>query len=144
MKMKDSKEMLTSVLHTTQMGQTGIKSVLNNAVRPGLRDEMRDQLKEYDSIEKEALRLATERGWELKNLNLGLRKMSDVMSRAKLIGGDVDSKIAGMLIQGNTRGLILGIKNMHRIPQKDTQITQLAQRLIDREAVNIKKAQPFL
>ena len=139
MKMKDSKEMLTSVLHTTQMGQTGIKSVLNNAVRPGLRDEMRDQLKEYDSIEKEALRLATERGWEL-----GLRKMSDVMSRAKLIGGDVDSKIAGMLIQGNTRGLILGIKNMHRIPQKDTQITQLAQRLIDREAVNIKKAQPFL
>ena len=144
MKMKDSKEMLTAVLHTTQMGQTGIRSVLDNAISSGLQDEMRDQLKEYDAIEKEALRLAAERGWELTNLNPGLRKMSDLMSKAKLIGGEVDSKIAGMLIQGNTRGLILGIKNMHAVPKKDAQITQLAQRLIDREAVNIRKAQPFL
>ena len=142
--MKDSKEMLTAVLHTTQMGQTGIRSVLDNAISSGLQDEMRDQLKEYDAIEKEALRLAAERGWELTNLNPGLRKMSDLMSKAKLIGGEVDSKIAGMLIQGNTRGLILGIKNMHAVPKKDAQITQLAQRLIDREAVNIRKAQPFL
>ena len=144
MKMKDSKEMLTAVLHTTQMGQTGIRSVLDNAISSGLQDEMRDQLKEYDTIEKEALRLAAERGWELTNLNPALRKMSDLMSKAKLIGGEVDSKIAGMLIQGNTRGLILGIKNMHAVPKKDAQITQLAQRLIDREAVNIRKAQPFL
>ena len=144
MKMKDSKEMLTAVLHTTQMGQTGIRSVLDNAISSGLQDEMRDQLKEYDTIEKEALRLAAERGWELTNLNPALRKMSDLMSKAKLIGGEVDSKIAGMLIQGNTRGLILGIKNMHAVPKKDVQITQLAQRLIDREAVNIRKAQPFL
>ncbi len=142
--MKDIKEMLTAVLHTTQMGQTGIRSVLDNATRPDLRAEMQDQLKEYDMIEKEALRLASQRGWKLSNLNPGLRKMSDLMSRAKLIGGEVDSKIAGMLIQGNTRGLILGIKNMHAVPQTDTQITQLAQRLIDRETVNIKKAQPFL
>ena len=142
--MKDIKEMLTAVLHTTQMGQTGIRSVLDNVTRPDLRAEMQDQLKEYDTIEKEALRLASQRGWKLSNLNPGLRKMSDLMSRAKLIGGEVDSKIAGMLIQGNTRGLILGIKNMHAVPQTDTQITQLAQRLIDRETVNIKKAQPFL
>lgn len=39
--MKDSKELLSSVLHTVQMGQTGIRSVLDNAVRTGLKQELK-------------------------------------------------------------------------------------------------------
>lgn len=142
--MKDSKQLLASVLHTTQMGQTGIRSVRDNAVRPGLKQELQQQLKEYDSIEKEALRLAASRGWNLTDVNPALRKMSDMMSRARLMGGNVDSKIAGMLIQGNTRGMILGIRNLHRSSGADSAVTQLAQKLLDRENVNIQKSQPFL
>ncbi len=142
--MKNSKEILTSVLHTTQMGQTGIRSVLDNAIRPGLKQEMRSQLHEYDEIEKQALHLATARGWSLSNVNPGVRKMADMMSRARLMGGDVDSKIAGMLIQGNTRGMILGLKNLHHGSKDDSSVTQLAQRLLDSETTNIRKTQPFL
>lgn len=142
--MKDSKELLASVLHTVQMGQTGIRSVQNNAIRTGLKQELKQQLKEYDSIEKEALRLAASRGWTLTDVNPAVRKMSDMMSRARLMGGDVDSKIAGMLIQGNTRGMILGIRNLHRGDHTDSQITELAQKLLDRENVNIQKTQAYL
>ena len=35
--MKNSREILTSVLTTTQMGQIGIRSVLDTSMRPGLR-----------------------------------------------------------------------------------------------------------
>lgn len=142
--MKTNKELLTSVLHTVQMGQTGIRAVRNNAIRPALRDELDQQLQEYDTIEKEALRLAGARGWELSNVNPAVRQMSRIMSRARLMGGEIDSKIAGMLIQGNTRGIILGVKNLNRCNQSDAQITQLAEKLLNRENINIQKSQPYL
>lgn len=142
--MNDSKQLLCSLLHTVQMGQTGIRSVRNSAIRVGLKQELDQQLKQYDSIEKEALDLAQQRGWQLTNVNPGLRKMSDMMSRVQLWGGDVDSKIAGMLIQGNTRGMILGIRNLNRSADHDQQVLALAHKLLDRENINIQKTQPFL
>ena len=142
--MKSNKEVLVSVLHTVQMGQTGIRSVRNSAIRPSLQQELDEQLKEYDAIEKEALRLANNRGWELSNVNPMVRSMSRMMSQMRLMGGEVDSKIAGMLIQGNTRGIILGVKNLNRSKQDDTQVTQLAQRLLNRENINIQKSQVYL
>lgn len=143
-KMKDNKQLLTSVLHTVQMGQTGIRSVENSAHLGGLKEEMANQLKEYDAIEKEALSLADQRGWQLTDVHPALRKMSDIMSRVRLTGGDADSKIAGMLIQGNTRGMILGIRNLHDTAEADPQVLQLAQKLLDREQINIQKSQDYL
>ena len=60
------------------------------------------------------------------------------------MAGDTDSTIAGMLIQGNTRGIILGVKNINRDDHTDSQVTQLAHRLLNRENINIQKSQPFL
>lgn len=142
--MKDSKEILASVLHTTQMGQTGIRSVQENANGAGLKQELGHQLKQYDAIEKEALRLAASRGWSLTDVHPAVRKISDMMARARLMGNDVDSKIAAMLIQGNTRGMILGIRNLHQSDGTDAQVTELAQRLIDKESINIQKTQAYL
>lgn len=142
--MKENKQLLCSLLHTVQMGQTGIRSVQKRAIRSALKQEMAQQLHEYDAIEQEALRLAEARGWALTDVNPAVRKMSDLMARARLVGGDTDSKIAGMLIQGNVRGMILGIRDLHRTPNADTQITALAEKLLDRENINIQKSQPYL
>lgn len=142
--MNESKSLLASVLHTVQMGQTGIRCVRSNAVGAALREEMDSQLKQYDLIEKEALGLARRRGWQLRDVNPAVRKMSELMARARLSGGDADSKIAGMLIQGNTRGMILGVRNLHHSPGQDAQVIELAQKLLDRETLNIQKTQPYL
>ena len=66
--MKNSREILTSVLKTTQMGQIGIRSVLDTSMRPGLRKALESQLREYDSIETEAHSIATQRGWDWTSL----------------------------------------------------------------------------
>lgn len=142
--MKNNKEVLTSLLHTVQMGQSGIRDVRKSAIRAGLKQELDRQLCEYDSIEKEALRLATARGWDLKNLNPVVRQMSSIISHVQLMGGEVDSKIAGMLIQGNTRGLILGMKNLNHCTQIDVQVEALAKDLLNKEQINIQKTQCFL
>lgn len=144
MKMKNSKEMLSSILKTTQMGQVGIRSVLDTNMRPGLRKALESQLREYDLIESEAHSIASQRGWELPELQHGTRLMADMMTRSKLKFGNTDSKIAGMMIQGNTRGMITGLKNAHQFNKQDEQINILTQKLLDCETANIRQMQNFL
>jgi hypothetical protein len=126
------------------MGQTGIRSVMRNAVGTQLKTELKAQLKEYDTLEKETLRLASSKGLKLIDLNPALETMSTMMSKVQLMGGEVDSKIAGMLIQGNTRGMILGLKNLRKATKADPKARELAQRLLNRENMNIQKSQQFL
>lgn len=142
--MKNSREILSSVLKTTQMGQIGIRSVLDTSMRPALRKALESQLNEYDSIETEAHTIATQRGWDLKELDPGTRMMADMMTRMKLRGRNTDSKIADMMIQGNTKGMIKGLKNIHQFVDQDTQVKTISQKLLDCETANIRQMQGYL
>ena len=142
--MKNNKELLSSVLKTTQMGQVGIRSVLDTTMRPGLRKALESQLREYDSIETEAHSIASQRGWEVRELDPVVRFLSDMAVRMKLNGRDTDSKIAGMMIQGNTKGMVKGLKDLHRFASSDEQIQILSQKLLDCETANIRQMQDFL
>ena len=142
--MKDSKDLLTSVLKTAQMGQIGIRSVLKNPVRPTLRMALNGQLQEYDNIEKEAILIAKQKGWSLDNLDPAIKSMTDLMVKTRLHFGDMDSKAAAMMIQGNTRGMIKSLKNLHHINNSDQRISILTQKLIDCEVDNIRQMQGFL
>ena len=142
--MMNDDKMLTSVLHTVQLGQSGIRCVMDKAVSPDLKREMKQQLQTYDAMEKEALKLGARKGYQLQDLNPNIIRMSAVMARMRLFGGQRDSKIAGMLIQGNTRGVILGSKNLHHGPGVDPQIRELTQRLVAQEKCSIENTQQFL
>ena len=142
--MKNSKDVLSSILKTTQMGQVGIRSVLDTSMRPALRNALESQLREYDSIETEAHSIATQRGWELKELDPAVRFMADRVTRFKLSGKNSDSKIADMMILGNTRGMVKGMKNLHQFADSDEQVQILSQKLLDCENANIRQMQSFL
>ncbi|MCD7859588.1 MAG: hypothetical protein LUH51_05380 [Firmicutes bacterium] len=107
-------------------------------------DALKSQLKEYDAIESEAKTIAMQRGWQLSDLNPGVRAMAEMMSRAQLLGGNRDSKIAGMMIQGNTRGIIMGLKASRETYSPDDRVGGLAQKLMDTENTNIQQMKPFL
>ena len=142
--MKTNQEILSSILKTTQMGQVGILSVMDAAMKPDLQKALKSQLQEYDAIESQAHALASHHGWELPELSQATRIMSDMMSRMQLSYGRSDSKIADMMIIGNTRGMVKGLKNMHHWKEHDSQIENLSQKLIDTEVANIRQMKPFL
>lgn len=142
--MKNNKEVLTSLLKTAQMGQVGIRSVLDTGMEASLRDALESQLREYDTIETEIHALASQRGWELRELDPAVRFMADMMTRSRLTGKNSDSKIAGMMIQGNTRGMIKGLKNIHQYTGQDIPVRVLSQKLLDYETENIRQMQQFL
>lgn len=126
------------------MGQSGIRCVQNKASGSALRQALNDQLKEYDDIERQAYALATRKGWLMEPLGSGVERMSSIMARMQLLGGQKDSKIAKMLVQGNTRGMIKGLKNLHHCTQLDPSVDAIAQKLLTREEENIRQACRYL
>lgn len=143
-RMQNNIEVLSSMLKTTQMGQIGIRAVMPYAVRPELKRALASQLKEYDAIEREVYSMAASRGWDIKELDPMAKMMSKTYARANLTFGNVDSKIAAMMIQGNTRGMIKSLKSQHHASKKDVRISTLLQKLLDCEKANIRQMQGFV
>lgn len=142
--MKTGQEVLSSMLKTTQMGQIGIRCVLDTDMDSSFRAALESQLREYDSIESEAHGIASSRGWKVPELDPGIRKMSEMTTRMRFRGKNKESKIAGMMIQGNSRGIIKGGKNLHHMESPDGKITALARKLLETESSNIRQMQDFL
>ena len=126
------------------MGQVGIRCVLHVPLRSTTRAALKSQLQEYDAIEREAHTIAASRGWTLEELDPTVKTMAKAMTRAKLAFGNTDSKVAAMMIQGNTRGMIKGIRNLHQFNYSDERIGILSQKLLDCEKENIRQMQGFL
>ena len=126
------------------MGQIGIRCVLKSPLNASLRTELRSQLQQYDAIEQEAHSIASSRGWALEELGPAVKIMAGMMTRTKLKFGNADSKTAAMMIQGNTRGMIKSLKNMHLFCGSDERVSRLSQKLLDTETTNIRKMQGFV
>ncbi len=142
--MNENQKLLGSILETAQMGQIGIRAALRAEMKPQLRQGLQSQLREYDELEGDANRIAASRGWELHDIDPAAKFMAKATSKSKLSFGEVNSKIAAMMIQGNTRGMILAYKNMNHCKAPDSQVFALAQKMLDSEENNIRSMQPFL
>ena len=142
--MINSQRVLNDVIKTSQMGISGINVVMPQTRQPALRQALKVQRREYSDIEQQAKLLAQQKGYRIDQLKPITRRMSAVMSRGQLLVGEPDSKIAGMMIQGNTRGMILGLKNMRRCNQPDGQVAQIAQKLLETEKNNSVSMEGFL
>ena len=142
--MKTNKQMLSSILKTTQLNQMEIRSILDTSMRPGLRKALEGQLLEYNTIENEAHSIASSRGWELPEVQPARKFLSDMSTHLTLTYGNTASKIACLLIQNNTNDMIRGLKNVHQYNGQDSQVSTLCQKLLDCETANIRQLQNFL
>ena len=132
------------MLKTIQISQVEIRSVLDTPMPSSLRSTLETQLKEYDAMETEAYTIALQRGWELPEVDPGRRFLKDRITRMKLNVRNPDSRIADLLIRGNTDGMIRGLKNLHQLQTQDRQVRILSQKLLDCETANIRQMQGFL
>ena len=142
--MINSQRVLNDVIKTSQMGINGINIVMPKTAQPALRQALKVQRREYSDIEQEAKLLAQRKGYKIDQIKPITRRMSNLMSRGQLLVGEPDSKIAGMMIQGNTRGMILSLKNMRRCSHPDRQVAQIAQKLLETEKNNIVSLEGFV
>ena len=142
--MINSQRVLNDIIKTSQMGLNGINVVMEKTRQPALRQALKVQRREYSDIEQQAKLLAQRKGYKIDQIKPITRRMGAMMSKTQLMVGEADSKIAGMMIQGNTRGMILSLKNMRRCNQPDAQVAELAQKLLQTEKNNVDSMVGFV
>ena len=142
--MKNSKDLLSSALKTAQMGQVGIRAALNYPMDCKLYGALQSQLREYDIIEKEVQRIASSHGIPVNSLHPSLKNAAKMMTAFHLSHGDIDSKIAAMTIQGNTKGMLKGLKVRNRYDGSDPIAYEITGKLLDCEKENIQQMQSFV
>ena len=142
--MTDNEKILSNIVKTTQFGQTGINAVMPKTQQPALRQALKVQRLEYQTIGAKAKSLAKKKGMQAKDSGTMIQRMSGMGTAGRLMFGKDDTKIAGMMIQGNTRGMIQSLKRMHRSKNVDPDVAELAQSLLDTEISNIKSMEGFL
>ena len=142
--MTENEKILTQINKITQMGQVGINCVMPKATKPALQQALNVQRQEYQSIGPRAKNLAKAKGLSIQDGSSLVHRMSSMAARSRLIGGNTDSKIAGMMIQGNTRGMIQSLQGMHKTVNPDPEVAKLSQKLLETEINNIRQMEGFL
>ena len=91
-----------------------------------------------------ATELLKARGSDPEPLPIGA-KMGLMMSRARnAMSPPSSSKIAEMMITGNTKGAIQSIQHHRQYLGKDERVTDLSKKLLETEQSNIEQMKPFL
>ena len=127
------------------MGCYGIKTVINETTNRQFRSALRQQLAEYEEIHAEADRLIQERGAHKKNIN-PMAKYGTAMSSKMRVRASLDptAKIAEMMLQGNTRGMIKSMNNIRNMGVLDPKVSSLSNRLLQTEQANIDQMKQYL
>lgn len=142
--MKNSKAILSAILQAAQRGQIQLRSALTRSMGAALRSTLESQLGEFDAIEAEAHAIASERGWDLSELDPMQKALLYMGRQMRIHRWNPDSKIAGILIQDCTAGLSKRKKHQLSYKVHDRQVSALSQKLLDCETAAIRRMKPFL
>lgn len=143
--LKNEEKMLQEIRKATQMGCYGIQAVLDETADRDLAEALKEQHTEYDKLFREADRLLHERGSSGKDINFMARYGAMMSSKAKVrTSSDPTAKIAELMMDGNTRGMIKSIRNIRTMGLLEPQISNLSTRLLQTEQANIDQMKHFL
>lgn len=137
--------MLQTIRKTTQMGCYGIETVIGETLNRNFRSALRSQQSEYEKIFREADRMLKERGAEPKDVHPVARYGSAMMSKMQVrLSGDPTAKIAALMLQGNTRGMMKSMHNIRTMGALDPRVAGLSSQLLQTEQDNIEQMKPYL
>lgn len=138
-------EMLNSIRKSTEMGIYGIQTVMEETADTALCRELSSQLEEYEKIYEEADDLLRDRGGQGKNVSPIAKLGSSLSAKMQIrMAKDPTAKVAELMLQGNTKGMIKSIHNSRTIPVLDPKVSTLSNRLLQTEQSNIDTLKTFL
>ena len=142
--MNQDTQMLQQICKSTQMGQSGIRTVMASAKEPAMKQALASQLREYDAIHHQADRLLHDRGESAQGVGSLALSFSRMGTQMKLARDASSSKIAEMMIEGNTKGMVKSMRQNRSLHALDPKVSSLSNRLLQTEIANIEQMKPFL
>ena len=137
-------DMLNNIRKGTQMGCHGIDKMLPKTRSNEMKQDLLQQKREYNEIYSEADRLLTKQGGEKQNLSMATKMMSSVMSDMQTMMNSSTTKLAEMMITGNTMGVTKSIRHLNGYKGSNEQVLGIANKLLETEQRNIVQMQQYL
>ena len=142
--MLNDTQLLNHVYQTAEMGRDGILSVLKHTENPNLARALRHQLSEYKDLQDTSARMLCERGKKPQGISPITKLSSQVMATMQTKMDHSATKIAEMMIQGNTMGVTKSLRTIHDYNMTDEGVCDIANKLLKTEQDNIEAMKPFL
>lgn len=137
-------ELLQYIHKTAVMGVVGLEDVAPRIRDEELKKAVSGQIKEYRELSRTSSELLKEHGETPNDPGTMAKMSSEVMTAVETMMDDSASKIAEMVIRGNTMGITKSIKHLNDYSGDDLKVKRLAERLIATEEANVEQMKSFL
>lgn len=136
-------ELLQYIYKTADMGCEGIDAVEKHAEKK-LLEELKKERAEYENIRSDADMLIRKGGDEPDGSGVMAKMSADMMTAAEMMMDDSRSKIAEMMIQGTTMGIVKTIRHLKDYEGNDEEARKLGERLLTIQEENVEKMKAYL
>ena len=137
-------ELLNFIYQSTEMGRDGVQCVLAHAQEEPFRQALQQQMTEYEQLNDASAHMLQERGCGPEGVSPVAKASAQLMSAMKTMTDHTTSKIAEMMVQGNTMGMTKSVKHLHDYGQGDARVRDLATKLLKTEEANIEQMKAYL
>lgn len=144
MKVNNHIEFLNYIYQNAEMGIVGINDII-----PKVKDEefetlLNEQKSDYENICNEAIEILKKYGKEQQELNKMAKISSYMMSMMKTMKDPSTSNLAKMMMEGSNKGIIEITEKINNFKEKDEEIVDLANKLLETEQNNLDNLKKFL
>ncbi len=136
-------ELLQYIYKTADMGCEGIDAVEKHAEQK-LLEELRRERNEYENVRSDADQLIRRSGDEPEGTGMMAKMSTDLMTAGQMMMDDSRSKIAEMMIQGTTMGIVKTIRHLKDYEGNDKKARELGERLLELQEENVEKMKAYL
>lgn len=136
-------ELLQYIYKTADMGCEGIDAVEKHAEQK-LLEELRRERNEYESVRSDADQMIRRGGDEPEGTGMMAKMSTDMMTAGQMLMDDSRGKIAEMMIQGTTMGIVKTIRHLNDYEGNDEEARDLGKRLLKLQEENVEKMKAYL
>lgn len=137
-------EMLQHLCQGAEMGRDSASYVLEMSDNDRFREALKSQIDDYQRSYEAASKMLQDRGGAAEAVNPMAKAMAHVSSSVKTLTDHSPSKIAEMMIQGNTMGITTLVRHMNEYGNGDPAVTEMAKLQVEMEQENIEEMKKFL
>lgn len=144
MKSINDNQMLQYINKASETGVRSIRDVLEVAKGEQLRKELKEQQLEYGEIYTKSRTMLRRRGEEPMHLSRTAKMNVKMGVRMGTIVDRSPSRVAEMMIRGNTMGLTKSIRTLNHYAGHNENVRSLAVKLMRTEQANIDSLKSYL
>ena len=142
--MKQNEELLNKIYQDTKMGEENINVLLQSVGDTKLRGDLITQMEGYASLNTKAKRRIYEDRENPVEEAFFTKLMASGMTRINAATANTPQKIAQMMIEGSTMGIVEAQKTLNHCSGASKPVRKLANEVISFEQNNIERLKEYL